>query len=178
MTDFNVNRDFYREFADYAIPGLATQAISMGTRNDGPKVLKDVRLVFEIDDADGVMLLDRLPGVPETHGDLMRRAMRRMPSIGPRSVGIKRRKSDTVLTITFGKMQIGESDTCEPFRIGLTKSSSVELKGRLYADELPPQAVTLKVEGDITFEPVNNEEFLDKADAWIDRQNSKHDDDN
>jgi hypothetical protein len=159
---WHINRDFFRERAEYLRSSAKLRAVRFAVRNTGTALASGVKVAVQIDDpSNSVELIlgsDR-PKRPKTQWSPMANirpiAQQRTPD-----VELKRTKSGWTVNALIGKVQAQDTAlTSELLYIGVASSGSVQFSVALFADELSaPVRATLSIQ----FTVVNQEVTYDK----------------
>lgn len=164
-----LNSKYYVELANYLRFRKLVREVRLVITNTGEVPAQDVRLEFTLPHGAGLGVFDwrdapeqparrtSVVGVPAAMRKLKYRAA--MEQAG--AVDIERTDHETKLEINGGSLQPGRSVWTDSFFLGVGTSRTVELRGVIYAANLPkPQECTLAIRATISETSMGVDELL------------------
>jgi len=144
----NSNRDYYREKAKYFQEFGRVHAFKLGIKNSGVIVARDVKVIFDIEDAIACKR-DCLPSMPRSDNDLF--SPLHNSSINRADVLIQSTLRGYRITCHLGKIQPKDTSiTRDYFYLGTCISKSVQIGLQVFSDDLPePKQETLVVDFEV-----------------------------
>lgn len=162
------NPRYFLELANFIFVQKLFREVRLVVTNTGGAAANDVRLEISVANGQGFGILDSsdVPGAPKQREStlvppalkgLMRRPILRHPG----DVQIDKTENETKVEIDCCNLQPGRKVWTDPFFIGVGQSSKVELKGLLFAANLPqPREFSLAIKATITQTKMTVEDLL------------------
>jgi hypothetical protein len=169
------NSQYYREFAHYEVWQRLLRPIRLVVKNTGDVAASSVRIELAVSGEEGARLFSAsdFPEPPERRLSYDRNpAIKRIRTVfnrQPGDVSIRSDDQKTQLHTDFDDLQPGRMLFSERFFVAKRTSGDIEIRGRLFADNLPePQDVSLRITLSVSETSMTLDELLQLADRESD----------
>jgi len=143
-----VQRNYWRELVQFTRMTHGLRPLSLAVNNLGPATARDVRLVFDVANSEGVYRFIRGSDLPEAPVRVRNPLYPdfRVPAFS-HSIHVDRRGDSWHVDCSFGKLQPQETGVLpEDLYVGANESGELQLKCELFADNLArptPQKINI-----------------------------------
>lgn len=163
-----LNPRYYHQLANYTFFSRLVRKIRLVVTNTGEVPAADVRLEIVLPNGQGFGILDwsDVPDAPKRRESVLAVAAMKNFKVRPAfrrsgDVDIDKNDEQTKVEIECGSLQPGRKVWTDAFFIGIGQSGKIELKGHLFAANLPqPQEFTLSITAAITETTMTVDELL------------------
>ncbi|GAA4421497.1 ATP-binding protein [Bremerella cremea] len=174
LGDATLNKNYYRQLADYEFAHRLFRSIRIVISNTGPVAAMDVRVEMELRIGDGVGIYEStaLPELPKRHQSrydavsMVARNIRPLAPSSPGDVGIVTNSERFKFVMQCGNIQPGRKIFSEAFLVGVRDSGTTLLPCKVFAENLrSPDVFSILIDAEITKTTLSVDDLTALADS-------------